>query len=247
MEKLGINLGSFLFYLLNFSALVIVLGAWIYKPVVRALEDRQKKIAQGLEDAKVAAEARAKAETEAQHILSLAQQESSQKLRDAAENATKAAQGVRADAEKEIAAMRDAARAEVEAERDRMLADLRPKVASLAIAAAQKLIGEALDEKRQRALIDEFFSGVRSGKVALLEEGGSLPAAANAEVTSALPLSEAEQASIRKEVAVKAGAGIGVAFQVDPDLLGGLKIRIGDRVIDGSVAGRIGSLRKSMQ
>ncbi|MGB7536959.1 MAG: F0F1 ATP synthase subunit B [Anaerolineales bacterium] len=247
MEKLGINLGSFLFYLLNFSALVIVLGAWIYKPVVRALEDRQKKIAQGLEDAKVAADARAKAEMEAQHILGLAQQEASRKLREAAENAERASQEARAAADKEILAMREAARAEVEAERDRMLADLRPKVASLAIAAAQKLIGEVLDEKRQHALIDEFFSGVRSGKVTLLEEGGGLPAAANAEVTSALPLSEAEQASIRKEVAGMAGAGITVAFQVDPDLLGGLKIRIGDRVIDGSVAGRIGGLRISMQ
>ena len=61
-----------------------------------------------------------------------------------------------------------------------------------------------------------------------------------AERGGALPLSEAEQASIRKEVAAKAGAGVGIAFLVDPDLLGGLKIRIGDRVIDGSVAGRIG-------
>jgi F-type H+-transporting ATPase subunit b len=247
MEKLGINLGAFAFYLLNFSALVIVLGAWLYKPVVRMLESRQKKIADGLNDAQVAAEARAKAEAEAQHILALAQQEASQKLRDAAENAVKAAQGVRADAEKEIAAMNNSARSEAEQERDRMLADLRPKVAALAIAAAQKLIGDALDEKRQHALIDEFFSGVRSGKVLLLEEGGGVPSAAKAEVTSALPLTEAEQATIRKEVAAKAGAGIGIAFQVNPDLLGGLKVRIGDRVIDGSVAGRVDSLRKSMQ
>jgi F-type H+-transporting ATPase subunit b len=247
MEKLGINLGTFLFYLLNFIALVIVLAAWIYKPMVKALESRQKKIAQGLEDAEVAAEARAKAEAEAQRILGLAQQESSQKLREAAENAVKAKQGVRADTEKEIAAMRDAARTEIESERDRMLADLRPKVAALAIAAAQKLIGVALDEKRQHALVDEFFSGISSGKVALLEEGGELPSEPKAGVTSALPLSEEEQAFIRKEVAAKAGAGIGIDFQVDPDLLGGLKIQIGDRVIDGSVAGRIDSLRKSME
>jgi F-type H+-transporting ATPase subunit b len=247
MEKLGINLGTFLFYLLNFSALIIVLGAWMYKPMVNALEARQKKIAQGLEDAKAAADARAKAESEAQHILGLAQQESSRKLREAGENAEKAAQEARAAAEKEIAAQRDAARAEALAERDRMLADLRPKVASLAIAAAQKLIGESLDEKRQHALIDEFFSGVRSGKVVLLEEGGELPSAATAEVVSALPLTEVEQNSIRKEMSKKAGSEIPVAFQVDPDLLGGLKIRVGDRVIDGSVAGQIGNLRKSME
>ncbi len=247
MEKLGLNLGTLLLYVFNFAAMVIILRSVIYKFVIPTLEDRQKKIAKGLEDAKVAADTRTKAETEAQHILSLAQQESSRKLREAAENAEKAAQEARVAAEKEIAGLREAARAETQAERDRMLADLRPKVAMLAIAAAQKLIGETLDEKRQHALIDEFFSGVRSGKVVLLEEGGELPSAATAEVVSALPLTAVEQTSIRKEVSRKAGADIGIAFRVDPDLLGGLKIRIGDRVIDGSVAGQIDSLRKSMQ
>ena len=37
--------------------------------------------------------------------------------------------------------------------------------------------GASMDAQRQRALVDEFFSGVRSGKVVLLAEGGALPAA----------------------------------------------------------------------
>jgi F-type H+-transporting ATPase subunit b len=231
MAKLGLNLGTFLFYLLNFMALMIVLGAWIYRPMIKALENRQKKIAQGLEDAKVAAEARAKAETDAQHVLTLAQQEASRKLREATDNAEKAAQEVRASAEKEIAALREAGEADIRAERDRMLADLRGEV----------------DERRQHALIDEFFSGVRSGKVVLLEEGGELPAAPEAEVVSALPLNEAEQSSIIKEVGRKTGAKVKVSFRVDPDVLGGLKIRLGDRIIDGTVAGRMEDLRRAMQ
>ena len=48
------------------------------------------------------------------------------------------------------------------------------QIAALAMAAAQRLIGEALDEKRQRALIDEFFSGVKAGKVVVLEDAQSL-------------------------------------------------------------------------
>jgi F-type H+-transporting ATPase subunit b len=79
MEKLGLNLGTFLFYLFNFSVLMIILRAWIYKPVIKNLEERQKRIAQGLEDARVAVEARMRAETEVQHIRSLAQQEASRK------------------------------------------------------------------------------------------------------------------------------------------------------------------------
>jgi F-type H+-transporting ATPase subunit b len=60
--------------------------------------------------------------------------------------------------------------AEAEVERNRILGDLRGQVASLAIAAANKLVGEALDEKKQHALLDEFFSGVKSGKVSCLTD-----------------------------------------------------------------------------
>jgi F-type H+-transporting ATPase subunit b len=247
MEKLGINLGTFLFYLLNFLALMVVLGAWIYRPMIRALENRQRKIAQGLEDARVAGEARAKAEEQAQHILDLAQQEASKKLREATAVAEQAAQTARDKAEAEIAALQASARAETEAERQRILADVRGEVAALALAAAQKILGEALDEKRQRALIDEFFSGVRSGKVVLLEEEAELPRAPSAEVVSALPLGEKEQAAIRTDLQKQIGAQAEVVFRVDPAILGGLKIRVGDRVIDGSMAGRLSGLRQSMR
>jgi F-type H+-transporting ATPase subunit b len=247
LEQLGINLGLLIVQILAFTIVFITLTAWVYKPFTELLAKRRQTIAKGLDDAKVAAEARSGAEKEAQKILSQAQQEASRKVREAADMAEKAAQEVRAAAEKEIAALRLSAAADIRAQRDRMLAEVRPEVAALAIAATQKLIGEALDEKRQRTLIDEFFGGVRSGKVVLLEEAGKLPSATEAEVVSALPLTADEQSSIRSEVAKRAGAEVRIAFQVDPDVLGGLKVRIGDRVIDGTVAGRIDNLRKTMR
>lgn len=54
-----------------------------------------------------------------------------------------------------------------------------------AIAATQKLLNESLDEKRQRSLLEEFFSGVKAGKVTVLE-GASL-SGASAEVTRLRP------------------------------------------------------------
>jgi F-type H+-transporting ATPase subunit b len=118
-------------------------------------------------------------------------------------------------------------------------------VAALSIAAAQRLIGASLDEKRQHALLDEFFSGVKSGKLVVLE-GNELTGDA-AEVTSALPLNKDEQDSIRKNVLAKMGAQAKVDFVVDPQILGGLVIRVGDKVIDGSVAGQLEGLRKSLK
>ena len=72
--------------------------------------------------------------------------------------------------ETEAAKVKEAALAEAAVERDRMLADVRGQIAALAMAATQKLVGETLDEKRQHALINEFFSGVQAGKVVVLED-----------------------------------------------------------------------------
>ena len=118
-------------------------------------------------------------------------------------------------------------------------------VAALAIASTQKLIGESLDEKRQHALLDEFFSGVKSGKVTLLEKVGAVKGA-GAEVTSALPLRDDEQETVRKDLLKAMGGAGDVVFKVDPNILGGLVIRVDDRVVDGSVAGQLQGLRQDL-
>lgn len=245
MEALGINLGYLLVQVLNFLIVLLILHAWAYRPLLGMLERRRKTIAQGLEDARLAAEARANAEKEAERILTEAQQEVAGKLREASERAEEVAREVRTAAEQDVLKLRESASVEATAERDRVLADLRGHIAALAIAAAQKVVGEALDEKRHRALIDGFFSGVEGGKVEVLRE---LPrmSGASAEVVSALPLTEAEQQTVRKDIFEKLGGGATLTFRVDPTILGGLKIRVGDRVVDGSVAGRLESMRRSL-
>lgn len=244
MEALGINLGLLIVQIIAFIIVFLTLNAWVYQPMLNMMESRKQKIAQGLEDARVAAEARADAEKEAAKIVANAQTEASNIVREATERASTAGQDVKAAAEAEAAKAREAAVAEAEVERNRILGDLRSQVASLAIAAANKLVGEALDEKKQRALLDEFFSGVKSGRVVVLEDGGFK--GESAEVTSALPLSKNEEETVKKDVLAKVGAQA-VTFRVDPSILGGLVIKVGDKVLDGSVAGRLEGLRQNLR
>jgi F-type H+-transporting ATPase subunit b len=244
MERLGINLGFLLFQIFNFTIIALVLYAVAYKPIVNMLEERKKKIAQGYEDAQVAAEARANAEKEAEKVLAEAQAQASQVVREATERAETAGKEVVAEYEAEAAKAKEASLAEAAVERDRMLADVRGQIAALAMAATQKLVGETLDEKRQHALIDEFFSGVKAGKVVVLE--GADLAGATAEITSALPLTDAEQATVKQDILTKIGDQATVAFRVDPSILGGLIIRVGDKVLDNSVAGQLEEMRQKL-
>jgi len=244
LEALGINLGYLLVQIFNFAIIFVVLRAWVYKPILGLLDTRRTAIAQGLEDARVAAEARQNAEQEAEKILAEAQSRASQVVREATERAESQGREVLAVAEADASRKRNEGLAEAERERERILGDLRSQVGALAIAAARKLIGDTLDEQRQHALIDEFFSGVRSGRVAVLEQNGL--SGSSAEVTSALPLTAEEKEAVRQDILSRIGAQATVTFRVDPSILGGLVVRVGDKVLDGSVAGQLETLRQNL-
>ena len=244
MEALGISPGFLIVQIIAFMIVLLTLNAWVYKPMLDMMETRKNKIAQGLEDARVAAEARKDAEKDAAKIIAAAQAEAGKVVREATERAASAGKDVKAAAEAEAAKAREVAMAEAELERNRILGDLRGQVAALALAAANKLVGEALDEKKQHILIDEFFSGVKAGKVVVLDDAGFK--GDSAEVTSALPLTVNEQDTVRKSVLGKVGAKA-VDFRVDPSILGGLVIKVGDKVLDGSVAGKLEGLRQTLK
>ena len=245
MEKLGLNLGFLIVQILNFAIIMVVLSAWVYKPLMKALHSRREKIDKGLEDARIAADARANAEKDANALMVETQAKAAQMIREATEKAEAANRDVRQVAEVDMANARKAGLVEIETEKERALNELRVHVSALAIAAAQRIIGEALDEKRQHALVDEFFSGISSGKVVVLE--GAEMSGTEAEVISALPLTDGEKKKVTGDVMKKLGSSAKVTFNVDPNILGGLILRVGDKVIDGSVVNQVQSLRETLR
>lgn len=244
MEALGISLGYILAFMLSFGIMFVVLRAWVFKPLLRQLEMRRAAITRGLEDARVAAEARANAERDANRILLEAQARAAEIIREATERADKVEEEIRAQVMKETAEAREAALAELADERNRMLCELRGEIASLAISAAHKIIAVNLDEQRQRQLVNEFFSGICDGRVPLLESDGSR-GAQPVDIISALPLTEQEQVMARRDLTERLGYAGRIEFHVDPAILGGLVIRIGDYVVNGSISGQLEELRQS--
>jgi F-type H+-transporting ATPase subunit b len=236
LKSLGINPIYLLSYLVNFVVLVVLLRLLLYRPILNMFEARRAKIEQSLQDARAAEDARANAEAERQRILDEARAEA-QKLRaEASQQAEQAAAKIQADALAEAKKTRDDALSGLSGERDKMLSELRGQIAALTIAATNKLIGESLDRQRQAALIADFFA-----KVPEEVRVGLSGAAGEAEVLSAVPLTPEEQSRVRSELALSAAN-----FKVDPKLLGGLRVRVGDKVVDGSVAGQLESLHASL-
>ena len=242
MEGLGVNWGLLIAQIVNFTVLFLILRAVAYKPVTRFLDNRREKIAKGLEDARRAEERLANIEKDYQARMDAARADAQKMVAEMTASAEKNAAAIVAKANDDAAKIKAAAQEEAETERNKALADLRSQVVALSIAATNKLIGASMDEQRQRALVNEFFSGVQAGKVVLIEPGAEM--AGKAEVTSALPLAVDEQAAIRADFAARGAPD--VDFRVDPRILGGLIVRVGDRVVDASVSAQLESLKQSL-
>ncbi|MFL7812333.1 MAG: F0F1 ATP synthase subunit B [Anaerolineales bacterium] len=244
MDALGLNLGYLLVQVLNFAIVFVVLRAWVYKPILNMLEQRKEKIAQSLEDARKAEEARQNAESEAAKILDEARSKANELVREASSKADQAADNIKAEANQKAKEIHQEALKDAEDERKRILTDVRGQVAALAIAAAQKLIGEAMDQKKQQALVDEFFSSVKQGKVVVLAdqkfEGKS------AVITSALPLTDKEKSTLQDDILKHSKTKLDVTFEVDPSILGGLKIQVDDMLYDHSVASQLAEMRDKL-
>ena len=192
MEALGINIGYLAMQIVLFVILFLVLRGYLYNPIIKVLEERKAKIAKGLEDARQASIARDNADAEAKKVLDDARAEAAKMRQEASVQADEQATAILAKANEDAKAVVASAADEAEAERNRILADMRSQVAAIAVAAANKVVGESLDEKRQHALIDDFFAAVPADATAVSGE--------SAVVTSALPLTDAEQAKVKESL-----------------------------------------------
>ncbi|MEP7291839.1 MAG: F0F1 ATP synthase subunit B [Chloroflexota bacterium] len=233
MEGLGLNLGYLIVQIIAFIVIYVLLTRFIYDPLSNTLRNRRTRIEKALEDSAVAANARRNAEVEAEKLLAQARVDSQRVVEEARSRGEEVARGVEADARTEAEAIRAEARARAGEERDRQLADLRGQVVSIAVAMSQRLIGEALDEQRQQALVSDFFAKVPA-------EARQLTG--NVEVISAMPLSDAEKTNVRQQLGVS-----DATFSVDPGILGGLVVRTEDRVVDGSVRSNLTELAGMMR
>jgi F-type H+-transporting ATPase subunit b len=231
LTPLGINAGFLIAQIINFSLIFGLLTFFLWRPLVNMLDQRSQKIQKGLEDAAVAANARKNAEAEAERIVAAAKADISKQIEEGRARGEDVRKQVEAEARTEAERIRTEARTAAAAERDQQLAALRGQVAAISIAAAQRLIGANLDDKRQQALLNDFFAKVPADAKGL---------AGQVEVVSAMPLSAEEQAKVKSEIGAEA------SFSVDPSILGGLIVRSGDRVVDGSVRSNLDELATRM-
>jgi len=232
VERLGLNLGFLLAQLINFGVIFLILRT-VWPRILNMLDSRSARIAKSLEDARVAEQARANAERDAQKLIEERRAEGNRLVEEARGRAEQQARGILEDAQREVSEARAKALTESNTARTAALGDVRSDVISLAMAAAERLIGQSLDPAKSESIISNFFS--QSG-AEVRSLGDKIT------VVSALPLTDAEKGNVKNAT----GAN-DIAYEVDPALLGGLIVRAGDRVVDGSVRAGLGQMAASLR
>ena len=153
-----INLFWVIVSAVNFVVFFILIWTFAFKPVSKLLADRRDRIEQGLKDAEQARNDRENAEAERVKTLAEARKEANDILGRAQRVAQETRDADIAATREELERMRERATSDIEAEKQRAITELRGEVADLAIAAASRVVGESLNDDRQRRLVQEFLA-----------------------------------------------------------------------------------------
>ncbi|MCJ7791043.1 MAG: F0F1 ATP synthase subunit B [Dehalococcoidia bacterium] len=155
MGEIGIKLPLLVSFTISFVILFALLRLFLYKPVMKMLDERSKRIKESMERAEATREEYARAEEEIKRLISKAREDGQALVSQGSQIGERLKEEAREGARKEVQVIVDRTRAELEEERDRIIDDLRREFVDISISAAEKVIKETLDKERHRKLIEE--------------------------------------------------------------------------------------------
>ena len=158
MEALGIDLGAFIWYLVNFAILLFVLQRFLYRPVLGAMQTRETRIRESIENAEQVKQQVARAQQDYDARVNEARQEAARILAQANERAGVTAQEIVAQAQAEAQRIQQEARAQAEQEREQLLRGLQAQLSNLVIQTASSVVGQELKGNGHDRLIQQSMA-----------------------------------------------------------------------------------------
>ena len=153
--SLGINLPLLVVFIVNFIILFVLLRLFLFKPVLKMLDERTKRTKDAMELAEATKKEFEQAKVEVQKQIEKGRQEAQAIIAQAMQVGERLKEESRQEATKQAQVIVDRTRAELEAERDKIVGDLRREFVDISILAAEKVIKETLDKEKHRKLIEE--------------------------------------------------------------------------------------------
>ena len=136
----GVEWKMLLVNIFNFTVLVIALTYLLYKPVIKLIDERRRKIEKGLHDAEKAKEKLESIKSEEKEILSKAQAKAQENLANAEELAKKEREKILQEAQSKALTTVASAKRQAEEEKKAIMQEAKDEIAKEAVLAAKKIL-----------------------------------------------------------------------------------------------------------
>src|SRR3989338_5818789 len=160
MDKLGIEPTQLFFQAINFTIMVVVLTKLLYNPILRALNERKRKIAEGLAYTEKMKKEEEKLEKKRQEVVDKAKDEARKIIEEGKEAGNKLKEDIVKKAHAEAQDIIEKGKKDIELERVEMEQKLRDETIEVAEAMVTRLLENILTEKNQKALIEKKLAQI---------------------------------------------------------------------------------------
>ncbi len=157
ISELGINWSVLITQVITVIILLVLLRFVAYKPLMRMLDERSRRIKESMEQAEDIKRQSASTQEEIKKELEQASREGQERIARAVKAGEDVKQKAQADAKKETEALLNRARSEIQQERDEAIGEVRREFADLTVLAAGKVIEKSLDKEEHRELIEKVL------------------------------------------------------------------------------------------
>ena len=157
MEGLGISLPTLLAQIVNFAILLGLMYLVAYKPIMRLLDERSRKVKESMEQTELIKQQAERAEEEVKKQIETAGKEGMVIIARAMHTGEEVKQETQQEAKQDAETLIARARVEIQRERDEAIDGLRKEFADLTILAAGKVIDCSLDKEAHHQLIDQIL------------------------------------------------------------------------------------------
>ncbi len=163
VDLLSPNTGVMFWTLIIFVALLIILSRFAFKPLTRAVEERERKLSELLESAQKDRDDAARLLAEQQKALDASRADAQRVIGESRTTAEKLRNEMLEQTKHQQKELLERARVEIDNERKRAIADLRREAVDLALAGASKVVERNLDDQTNRKLVESFLASVPAG------------------------------------------------------------------------------------
>ena len=237
---LDIDIWSIVFQIINFLVLFAVLALFMAKPLQRIMKRRTSEAMSLLDDAAQDKEGANLLRREAEERLKRLRVEAEEIRAKAREQTDTEREVILRQAQEETRRLREAARRDNQQEREEALERFRGDIVDVIVGVTSQVLTEIVPPEAHDRLISEISERIYQlgrGEMYLVEEfrrslGEREPTAL---VTTAGPLSPEQQRRLAETVSALADRRVTVNMVVDPSLIAGLRVRLGDTILDNSL------------